>query len=44
MVKHSQAVRRQFADKLSVFDHFAGMALKRVNFFRIIVFLYFLNF
>ena len=30
MVKHTQTIRRQFADKLfeSVFDHFIGLALK----------------
>ena len=31
MVKHSQAVRRQFATNcLSAFDHFVKLALKRV--------------
>ena len=28
MVKHTQTIRREFADKLSVFDHFVGLALK----------------
>ena len=29
MVKHTQIIRRQFADDLfSVFDHFMGLALK----------------
>ena len=29
MVKHTQTIRRQFADDcLSVFDHFIGLALK----------------
>ena len=28
MVKHTQTVRRQFANKLSVFDHFVKLALK----------------
>ena len=28
MVKHTQAIRQQFAKKLSVFDHFVGVALK----------------
>ena len=27
MVKHTQTIRRQFADE-SVFDHFVGLALK----------------
>ena len=30
MVKHIQKIRRQFADELSVFDHFVGLALKRL--------------
>ena len=34
MAKHTQAIRRQFADKLSVFGHFVGLAFKglRSNF------------
>ena len=28
MVKHTQTIRRQIADKLSVFDHFVGSALE----------------
>ena len=28
MVKHTQTIRRQIADKLSVFDHFVGLSLK----------------
>ena len=28
MIKHTQTICRQFADKLSVFDHFVGLALK----------------
>ena len=28
MVKHTQAIRRQIADELSVFDHYVGLALK----------------
>ena len=28
MVKHTQTIRRQIADELSVFDHFVGLALK----------------
>ena len=28
MVKHTQTIRREFPDKLSVFDHFVGLALK----------------
>ena len=28
MVKHTQIIRRQIADKLSVFDHFVGSALE----------------
>ena len=28
MVKHTQTIRRQLADELSVFDHFVGLALK----------------
>ena len=28
MVKHTQTIRRKFADKLSVFDHFVKLALK----------------
>ena len=28
MDKHTQKIRRQFVDKLSVFDHFVGLALK----------------
>ena len=31
MVKHTQTIRREFADKLSVFDHFVGLALKRLK-------------
>ena len=31
MVKHTQAIRRQFADKLSVFDYFVKMALKGLS-------------
>ena len=32
MVKHTRTVRRQKADELfSVFDHFVGLALKRLN-------------
>ena len=31
MVKHTQAIRQQFADELSVFDHFVGLALNRLN-------------
>ena len=34
MVKHTQAIRRQFADELfGVFDHFVILALKGLNFF-----------
>ena len=29
MVKHTQNFRRLLVDKLSVFDHFVGLALKR---------------
>ena len=28
MVKHTQTIRRQIADELSVFDHFVGLVLK----------------
>ena len=28
MVKHTQTIRRQIADKLGVFDHSVGLALK----------------
>ena len=28
MVKHTQTIRRQSADELSVFDHFVKLALK----------------
>ena len=28
MVKHTQTIRWQIADELSVFDHFVGLALK----------------
>ena len=28
MVKHTQTIRLQFSDKLSLFDHFVGLALK----------------
>ena len=28
MVKHTQTIRRQFADELSVFDHLVKLALK----------------
>ena len=28
MVKHTQTIRQQFADKLFVFDNFVGLALK----------------
>ena len=31
MVKHTQTIRRQIADKLSVFDHFVGLALKELR-------------
>ena len=31
MVKHIQTIRRLLADKLSVFDHFVGLALKQLN-------------
>ena len=32
MVKHTQTIRRHFADKfLSVFDHFVGLALYRLK-------------
>ena len=30
MVKHTQTIRRQFADKLSV-HHFVGLVLKRLS-------------
>ena len=30
MIKLTQRIFRQFANKLSVFDHFVGMALKRL--------------
>ena len=30
MVKHTQTIRRQQANCLSVFDHFVGLALKRL--------------
>ena len=37
MVKHTQTIRRQFADEcLSVFDHFVGLVLKGVNPFQAI--------
>ena len=28
MVKHTQTIRREIADELSVFDHFEGLVLK----------------
>ena len=28
MIKHTQTIRRQIADELSVSDHFVGLALK----------------
>ena len=28
MVKRTQKIRRKFADELSLFDHFVGLALK----------------
>ena len=31
MVKRTQTIRRQIADKLSVFDHFVGLALKGLS-------------
>ena len=39
MVKHTQTIRRQFADELSVFDHFVTLTLKGLNhkqFFKIV--------
>ena len=30
MVKHTQTIRRQQANCLSVFEHFVGLALKRL--------------
>ena len=41
MVKHSQTIRWQIADELSVFDHFVGLALKglRVRNFQGITFI-----
>ena len=30
MVKHTQTIRRQIADELSMFDHSVGLALKRL--------------
>ena len=34
MVKHTQTIRRQLADKLGVFDHFVGLLLKELNYVR----------
>ena len=31
MVKHTQTIRRQFADELSLFDHFVGLAFEELN-------------
>ena len=31
MVRHTQTIRRQIFDKLSVFDHFVELALKGLN-------------
>ena len=31
MVKHTKTIRRQFADELSMFGHFVGLALKGLN-------------
>ena len=31
MVKHTQTICQQFADKLFVFDHFVKLALKGLN-------------
>ena len=30
MIKHTQTIRRQIADELSVFDHFVKLALKEL--------------
>ena len=32
MAKHTQTIRRQFADELFKFDHFVGLALKGLRF------------
>ena len=32
MVKHTHTIRRQIADKLSVFDHFVGLAFEGLSF------------
>ena len=31
MVKHTQTVRRQFADELFEYDHFVGLVLKALK-------------
>ena len=36
MVKHTQTIRRQIAEELSVFDYFVGLALKGLK-YRIIL-------
>ena len=36
MVKHTQTIRRLLGDKLSVFDHFVGLALKGLNAFTLL--------
>ena len=38
MVKDTQTIRRQFADKLSVFDHFVGLARNGLKHLKLIVF------
>ena len=32
MVKYIQTIRREFAKKLSVFDHLVGLAVKGLNY------------
>ena len=37
MVKHTQTIRRQIANKLSVFDHFVGLALKGLKDYKVLL-------
>ena len=38
MVKHTQTIRRQFADELSMFDHFVILAPKGLRFLVILIY------